>query len=209
MPEYEDFNPRTAIFEEQLRYAAYLGELSRIQVETDSNHGTGPTAPTDDLQEICDAAFIGDLRPPESPHEAFIDAQRTGTAVAAGGPTNISMSVLHTFTEENLRRVSLPNDWPIARPQFAPYLERVHRAELRQAYTWWCHRELALAGSVLLPGCTWCGRTTGNFCDACDEKGIRPCKAVCNQCGECYTSFGRELCRQCAIHQYVHTGTNE
>ena len=88
-------------------------------------------------------------------------------------------------------RVTLPKDWPIARPGYASPQERIMRSELRRAYAWHIQRQQKANALPVLPPCTWCGQPTGMFCDYCT---VRPARAVCS---ECCDRRSEDICRMC------------
>ena len=87
--------------------------------------------------------------------------------------------------------------WPFARLQLSTAVARISFLELRLAY--WVHFSSKLVISRLpnafpTRGCSWCGKPTGNFCDACGYQFIA--SAVCDDCENQFVS-----CRGCAERQ--------
>ena len=91
------------------------------------------------------------------------------------------------------KTITLPNQWPLARPQEATREARLQRVELRLGFAWAIQQEQHDLGLPVLPPCTWCGLPTGEYCDLCVKKIANP---VCSACGD--TDLDIEAaCRQC------------
>ena len=113
---------------------------------------------------------------------------------------SVDMEVPYMW-DGDMPETPLPARWPIARPQLATRMGKLHRPEVRQAYTWYIHQLQKVEGLQMLPGCTWCGNPTGMFCDYCDE---RPAQAVCTTCCD---DMGDDVCRSC--HWDQHDGMDQ
>ena len=98
------------------------------------------------------------------------------------------------------KAITLPRQWPLARPHLATRSERCQRAELRMGFAWAIQKDQRDKGLPVLPPCSWCGHPTGYYCDFCDaEAGIA--NPVCTSC-EDTDDFGCGMppvaaCRQC------------
>jgi hypothetical protein len=87
-------------------------------------------------------------------------------------------------------RTSSYGQIPSARMGFCTWITRVESQAMRDAYTIWLwdrHLLRHWAGQTqdpLLPPCTWCGSTTGLFCDLCADQGVSPARPVCSSCDQ-------------------------
>lgn len=91
------------------------------------------------------------------------------------------------------KAITLPKQWPLARPQLATRQTRLERSELRLGFAWALQREQHTRGLPVLPPCSWCGLPTGGYCDLCTTTVANP---VCSACGG--TTFEiTATCRRC------------
>ena len=98
--------------------------------------------------------------------------------------------------------VTLPTEWPLARPTLASRDERIKRVELRRAYAWAIQSLQEFHGANVLPPCTWCGMPTGGWCDFCIAHFA---KAVCSDCGGTDATI-LAACRNCTAE--LSSGTS-
>ena len=91
------------------------------------------------------------------------------------------------------KAMTLPQLWPLGRPQLAAQEERLHRSELRQGFAWAIQKEQHSQGLPVLPPCSWCGHPTSGYCDFCSAR-IR--RAVCFACGGTDVDI-MAACRRC------------
>jgi len=83
------------------------------------------------------------------------------------------------------RVITLPKQWPLARPQLATREERLQRAELRLAFAWALQREQHANQLPVLPPCSWCGLPTGGWCDFCSNAICTDCEEIVAACRRC------------------------
>ena len=87
---------------------------------------------------------------------------------------------------------------PVARPQLATLGDRISFRYLRDAFAWYTQQkqidECGDGFGIVHSCCTWCGKSTGSWCDECDINEEEWCRAVCTDCddhlGMCRTCFG-------------------
>ena len=91
------------------------------------------------------------------------------------------------------KAITLPKQWPLARPQLATREERLERNELRLGFAWVIQKDQHKHGVPVLPPCSWCGQPTEGYCDFCDQT---PATAVCSSCGGTDAKV-RVACRRC------------
>ena len=92
--------------------------------------------------------------------------------------------------EDTIRKADLCPT-PIVRSAI-PWEDRVTDDVLRAAWSCYMWGETAKVNAPLLPACTWCGTPTGNWCESCYKKNVRPCLPICSVCEP-----RKLLCRVC------------
>ena len=94
------------------------------------------------------------------------------------------------------KAITLPKQWPLARPQLATRQARLERSELRLGFAWALQGEQHTQGLPVLPPCSWCGHPTGGYCDVCTTTVANP---VCSACGGTTFDIIATCCRCIAI----------
>ena len=92
------------------------------------------------------------------------------------------------------KAITLPRQWPLARPHLATRSERRQRAELRMGFAWAMQKDQHDRGLSVWPPCSWCGHPTGGYCHFCDEQ--LDANAVCTSCQD---TDAYAACRQCTL----------
>jgi hypothetical protein len=107
------------------------------------------------------------------------EAQRA-RAVLPESPAKAASHTEPLYDVVGNKGMTLPLQWPLARPQLATWEERLERSELRLGYAWIIQKKQHAQGLPVLPPCSWCGLPTGGYCDLCTKTIAN---AVCSACG--------------------------
>ena len=81
----------------------------------------------------------------------------------------------------------------VARIQLSSRRERAMdlSGSLLSAFVLYLRRKSVATGSSVKPPCTWCGQSTGNFCDVCEGPVCADCDSDHGMCWRCHWRRGR------------------
>lgn len=114
--------------------------------------------------------------------------------------------------EQEMAMAKLATECPsVLLPEAMSRQDRKKQPTWRGRYALWAWNKQVEEGKAIIPACTWCGEPTGNWCDSCEHRGVRPMNPLCNACEAEESSCrvcARGLCNCNRFYYYVNDVTD-